>query len=486
MVIQEDFEETPLYIGVLTMIGYGILYMFGKIRDLARYYGFEKSVISTEHKDQLDFVPLYKSFESFYTRNLYRRIRDCWNIPICSTPSSYFTVVERVSTNYGWTFNYTGEKRKYLNLGSYNYLGFAENKGYCVDYAIESIKKYGITNSSRRNELGTTILHLKLERLVAEFIGKEDALVFGMGFATNSTNLSALVSKGSLILSDELNHASIVLGSRLTGSTIIPFKHNNMEDLEKKLRKNIIHGQPKTRQPWKKILICVEGIYSMEGSILNLPGVIKLKKKYNAYLYLDEAHSIGALGKNGRGIAEYYNVNTADIDIMMGTFTKSFGAAGGYIAADKNIIQHLKQTSHANMYAISMSPPVVAQTLMALKQIMGLDGTDIGKRRIKSLAENAKFFRTELKKKGFIVYGNDDSPIVPMLLYMPAKIAAFSREMKKRNIAVVVVGFPATPIIESRARFCLSASHTKEDLIKALDAIDEVGDLLGLKYSRIK
>ena len=171
---------------------------------------------------------------------------------------------------------------------------------------------------------------------------------------------------------------------------------------------------------------------------------------------------------------------------MMGTFTKSFGAAGGYIAADKNIIQYLKQASHANMYAISMSPPVVAQTLMALKQIMGLDGTDIGKRRIKSLAENAKFFRTELKKKGFIVYGNDDSPIVPMLLYMPAKIAAFSREMKKRNIAVVVVGFPATPIIESRARFCLSASHTKEDLIKALDAIDEVGDLLGLKYSRIK
>lgn len=152
----------------------------------------------------------------------------------------------------------------------------------------------------------------------------------------------------------------------------------------------------------------------------------------------------------------------------MGTFTKSFGAAGGYIASSKAIIKSLVQRSHATLYATSMSPPVVQQCIASMKQIMGVDGSNLGRRRIQQLAENAKFFRTELKKLGFIVYGNEASPIVPMLLFMPAKIAAFSREMKKRKIAVVVVGFPACPIIESRARFCLSASHTREDLIKAL------------------
>ena len=168
---------------------------------------------------------------------------------------------------------------------------------------------------------------------------------------------------------------------------------------------------------------------------------------------------------------------------MMGTFTKSFGAAGGYIAASKAIVNQLRQRSHAHMYATAMSPPVAQQVIASFEQIMGRDGTTLGQDRIRDLASNAKYFRSELKKLGFIVYGNDASPVVPMMLFMPAKIAAFSREMKKRGVAVVVVGFPACPIIESRARFCLSASHTREDLDKALASIDEVGDLLGLKYS---
>jgi serine palmitoyltransferase len=222
----------------------------------------------------------------------------------------------------------------------------------------------------------------------------------------------------------------------------------------------------------------------MEGSIVNLPQIIELKKKYKAYLYLDEAHSIGALGASGRGVVDYWGCNPRDVDILMGTFTKSFGSAGGYIAGPRSLINHIREFSYANCYASSMSPPIVRQIISSLENIMGLDGTDDGRRRIAQLAWNSHYFRERLVAMGFIVYGNNDSPVVPLMLYMPAKIRAFNVEMLKRGIAVVTVGFPATRLTESRVRFCLSASHTKEMLDKALTAIDEVGDLLFLKYSR--
>lgn len=482
----ELFEETPMWVAVVTMIGYAILFVVGHLRDFMRKYGLTTSKTPKEHKSQKSFVPLYRDFEAFYTRNLYRRIRDCWNRPIASTPGAYFNVVERATDDYGWTFRETGEVKTYLNLGSYNYLGFAENEGPCLEASVEAIKKYGISAASRRADIGTQPLHEELEELVASYVGKEAAVTFGMGFATNAANIPALVGKGCLLISDELNHASIVLGARLSGAKIKTFKHNDMEDLERTLRRAVIDGQERINRPWRKILIIVEGLYSMEGSIVNLPDLVRIKNKYKAYLFLDEAHSIGALGPTGRGVVEHYGLSPDDIDIMMGTFTKSFGAAGGYIAADKHIIDALRANSHAHRYATAMSPPVAMQVVASMKQIIGMDGSSLGKQRIKQLAENAKFFRTELKRMGFLVYGNDSSPVVPMLLFMPAKIAAFSREMKKRGVAVVVVGFPATPIVESRARFCLSASHTREDLEKALAAIDEVGDVLGLKYSQLK
>ncbi len=285
-------------------------------------------------------------------------------------------------------------------------------------------------------------------------------------------------------MSDELNHASIVLGSKLSGATVKTFRHNDSTDLERVLHESIINGQTRTRHPWKKILIIVEGVYSMEGSIVNLPQIIALKKKYKAYLYLDEAHSIGALGTSGRGVVDYWGCNPKDVDILMGTFTKSFGSAGGYIAGPTALINHIRMYSYANCYASSMSPPVTQQIISSLTNIMGLDGSDDGKRRIAQLAWNSHYFRERLVKMGFIVYGNNDSPVVPLLLYMPAKVRAFNVEMLKRGIAVVTVGFPATRLVESRVRFCLSASHTKEMLDKVLAAIDEVGDLLFLKYSR--
>ncbi|XP_074631166.1 serine palmitoyltransferase 2-like [Acropora palmata] len=479
----EEFEDTPFQVAVLTYLSYFFLILFGYLRDFMRKYGLERSKAPKESENE-GFVPLYADFESFYTRNLYTRIRDCWNRPICSVPGANIEVLDRATNDYGWSFRLTGNTTKALNLGSYNYLGFAENVGPCAEAAKEAVKNYGLAGCSTRHEYGTLNLHNELETLVARFVGKPAAIAFGMGFATNSTNIPTLVNKGDLIVSDELNHSSLVLGARLSGAKIKVFKHNDMKSLENILRESVVQGQPRSHRPWRKILIIVEGIYSMEGSIVRLPEVVALKKKYKAYLFLDEAHSIGALGPNGRGVTDFFGVDPADVDIMMGTFTKSFGAAGGYIAATREIIDHIRGSSHSAAYASSMSPPVVVQIISSMKMIMGEDGTDKGQKRLRALAENSKYFRQRLKDMGFIVYGHDASPVVPLLLFMPAKIAAFGREMLKRNIAVVVVGFPATPLIESRTRFCLSAAHTREMLDKALDAIDEVGDILLLKYSR--
>uniref|UniRef100_A0A6Q2X2V4 Aminotransferase class I/classII large domain-containing protein n=1 Tax=Esox lucius TaxID=8010 RepID=A0A6Q2X2V4_ESOLU len=482
---QESFEQAPMYVAVMTYLGFGLVTLFGYFRDFLRAVGLEKCHIAKERDEQKDFVPLYQDFENFYTRNLYMRVRDNWNRPICSLPGPVFDVMERVSPDYNWTFRLTGKTiPNVINMGSYNYLGFAENNVDFLKTVAERVQQYGLGVCSTRQEMGNLGIHQELEELVAEFLGVESAMVLGMGFATNSTNIPALVGKGCLILSDELNHTSLILGARLSGATIRVFKHNNMQSLERVLRDAVCSGQPHTHRPWKKIMIMVEGIYSMEGSVVCLPDIVALKKKYKAYLYLDEAHSIGAVGPTGRGVTELFGLDPSDVDVLMGTFTKSFGAAGGYIAGKKELVDYLRSHSHSAVYASAMSPPVTEQILRAMRCIMGLDGTTIGK--VHRLAENTRYFRSRLQEMGFIIYGNDDSPVIPLLLYMPGKVVAFSRAMLRRKVGVVVVGFPATPITEARARFCLSAAHTKEMLDKVLFDLNEVGDELCLKFSQRK
>jgi len=304
-----------------------------------------------------------------------------------------------------------------------------------------------------------------------------------MGFATNSTGLPSLIGQGGLIISDKLNHASLVVGLRGTGATIVTFKHNNMENLERVIRQSLVQGQPNGK-PWTMVLLVVEGLYSMEGVICKLKDIVSLKKKYKLYLYVDEAHSIGALGASGRGVVEYSGVSPDDIDILMGTFTKSFGAAGGYIAGSKALIDYVRTSSYGSVYASSMSPACAMQGLGVLRVITGEDGTDIGRKKIIQLRENSNYFRNRLVEMGFIVIGNRDSPIIPVMIYHPAKMPGFSRNLLKRGIAVVVVGAPATHMNESRARFCISAAHTREDLEWALKEIQEIGDLCLLRYAK--
>ncbi|KAF5392641.1 hypothetical protein D9757_000880 [Collybiopsis confluens] len=468
------------------------------------------------------YAPLNSDFDSFFTRRLKRRMEECFAQPVTGVAGRTILILDRYTPDYNQTQITLGTLTRALNVSSYNYLGFAQARGGCADAVEEGIKLYGVTTCGSRLEGGSSDLHTVTENLVAKFLGTEDSLVSSMGFATNSTFIPALVSKGCLVISDELNHASIRFGVRQSGASVRMFRHNNVKSLETLLREVISQGQPKTHRPWKKILLIVEGLFSMEGTMIDLPAIMVLKEKYKFYLFIDEAHSIGGIGQHGRGVADYYGVDPQKIDVLMGTFTKSFGAAGGYLAGKKSIIDRLRVYSYSGPYAEAMPPPVLTQIIASMASIMGVtesipfshltassfsgdhhpgpisqryipawlplppelsSGVE-GRERLRRLSFNSYYLHRGLDKLGFITYGHPSSPIVPMLIFSPGKMMMFHRMMKDREtpIVTVVVDYPATPLQTSRVRFCVSASHTKEDIDTILRACDELGDILDLKH----
>lgn len=478
-------REMPLFTACTTYFSYFLLFLLGHVRDLWWRLGLPSSQRASE-KPRDGYAPICASYEDFYTRRLYKRIHDCWNRPIVSAPDGWIDVIEREPISLvepGTT--------RCLNLGSYNYLGFAAADEFCTDRAVASLEKHGVSMCSGWADAGTTPVHASLEQEVAQFVGKPAAIVYGMGYATNSLTLPAMMGlgkegngkelgKGVLIVSDALNHNSIVAGARGSAALVRVFRHNDPAHLEKVLREAISGGQPRTHVPWRKIIVLVEGVYSMEGEVCRLAEIVAVKAKYKAYLYLDEAHSIGALGLNGRGCCEQAGVNPADVDILMGTFTKSFGSCGGYVAGSEDFIASLRIYAPA-MHAVTMAPAAAEQALSALRVIAGKPGTGTrGEAKLRQLRENSNWFRAALRGIGLEVLGDDDSPVMPIMLYQPSKIAAFSRLCLERNVAVVVVGFPACPLLLSRARICISAAHTRADLERALEVISDVAQQLGL------
>ena len=397
--VQHEEMSTPTFPALTTYLGYAVLIVCGHVRDIfARIFGRgrylrEDSGYPSDNRKY--FAPLLKGWENFFTRRVYHRIQDCFNRPLASNPGVRVHVLERVSSDGNKTMNLLGSlndlqtdeqkveyttgphyiqvsdnrvARSCLNLGSYNYLGFADDWDVtCRKDVMASLKDLAVSTGSSRTTYGTTKLHREVEELVAEFVGKEDSLALNMGFNTNATVIPALMTSGDLIISDQLNHTSIVNGARGSGAAIRVFRHNDTENLEQILREAIIMGQPRTRRPWKKIMVVVEGIYSMEGEYADLRNIVRVCKKFGAYVYLDEAHSIGAMGPTGRGLSEYTGVDPKDIDIMMGTFTKSFGGMGGYVAASKEIIASLRQKCAGSTTHNSLSPVVCQQIISSFK-----------------------------------------------------------------------------------------------------------------------
>eukprot|EP01127_Copromyxa_protea_P006700 TRINITY_DN16700_c0_g1_i1.p1 TRINITY_DN16700_c0_g1~~TRINITY_DN16700_c0_g1_i1.p1 ORF type:complete len:486 (+),score=88.35 TRINITY_DN16700_c0_g1_i1:62-1519(+) len=477
MVLIPDEPDIPWYQTVLLLLTYLIVGFFSYLSEI---YDRVRGVTGFAPKP--GYAPLFKGWESFWTRKLYKRISDCYNRPVVSCPSDRIVLRERTTPDMCETLITTDNEIKCLNLGSYNYLGFSATEGRTIEEAVAAIQEFGVSTTSPRVDLGTHKLHRQLEVEFAKFLGKEECIIFGMGYGTNSSTVPAIVGPGCLVISDSLNHSSIVHGCRISGAKVRTFAHNDTNDLERVVRDSIIKGQPRTHRPWKKILIIVEGIYSMEGEVCKLPAVVAIKNKYKCYLWVDEAHSIGALGEKGGGICQHFGIDTKEVDVLMGTFTKSFASVGGYITGTKELISHIRKHNFSALYSTSMSPGCCQQSLTSLNIISGQDGTNLGAQKLKALKDNSNFFRNGLIDLGFQVYGDKDSPVIPMMLYFPAKMAFFSRECLQRGLATVIVGFPAVPLLLSRARFCISASHKKEDLEQALRDLDEIGDKLLLKY----
>ncbi|KXS14286.1 PLP-dependent transferase [Gonapodya prolifera JEL478] len=361
-----------------------------------------------------------------------------------------------------------------LNLSSYNYLGFADSQGPCTDAVKDCIQRHGMGIVTSQLDAGSLAIHLQLESIVAHFVGAKSAMCTSMGFATNSNTIPALVGKESLIVSDELNHSSIVFGMGVSEATIRVCKHNNIKDLETVLHDAISQGQPCNCGLWKKILVIVKGL-SMEGRAAQSQYTVDLKKKYKFFLYVNKAHSMCALGPYGCGICDVMGIDPAkDVDVMMGTFTKSFGSAGGCIAGKKTIIDNLQTQALSHVYGEPISPPMAQQIILSICITMGEDGTTDGQDRIARLWDNSTVLRNKLKRMGFIVYRDEETPVLP----------AFSRECLDRGIVVVVVGHLATPTVSCRVRFCISVSHSREDIENLnRDPAKELGDKLGLKVS---
>jgi serine palmitoyltransferase len=380
------------HIAFTCYMAYIVLLTLGQIRDTCAWlFGTGRYVHqgSRPSDNAKLYAPLLGNWEKTYTRRIYARIQDCFNRPIASQPGVTIKVLERVSRDSYKSMETLGRLedkdvskdyenkhiataadgslvRECLNLGSYNYLGFADDwEETCAESVHASLDNYPVTMSSSLDDYGSTNLMKQCEERVANFLGKEDALILNMGYNTNCTIIPALVSQGDLVISDSLNHTSIVNGARASGAAIRIFRHDDMDNLEAILKQAIVMGRPRTRRTWNKILVIIEGVYSMEGEYCDLRNVVRLCKKYGAYIYLDEAHSIGAMGSTGRGCTEYTGVDPADIDIMMGTFTKSFAGMGGYIAANKKVVDFLRKQCPGSAFHNSMSPLVCQQVLTA-------------------------------------------------------------------------------------------------------------------------
>ena len=343
--------------------------------------------------------------------------------------------------------------RKVLMFGSNSYLGLS-NHPKIKEAAIEAIRKYGTGCSGSRFLNGTLDLHCELEKELADYVGKEDAIVFSTGFQANLGAVSALASRHDFIIMDELDHASIIDGSRLSYAKVIKYKHNDMQSLEDEIKK--LH-------PDKIKLIVVDGVFSMEGDIANLIDIVAIAKKFNASIMVDEAHSIGVLGKNGAGSASHFGLSD-EIDIIMGTFSKSLASVGGFIASDAATINYLKHHSRSLIFSASISPANAASDLCAMKIIKSEP------QRMEQLWKNTNYAKKCLRFLGFDL-GKTETPIIPIYVRDNEKTFKLTRMLLDDGIFVNPIVSPAVRSDSSLIRFSLVATHTFPQIETAIEAI---------------
>ncbi len=351
--------------------------------------------------------------------------------------------------------------RRLVMVGSNNYLGLT-NDPRVKEAAIKAVEKYGTGCAGSRFLNGTLDIHVELEEKLARFMRKEAALVFSTGFQVNLGVISALAGKDDTVIIDRMNHASIIDGCRLSYSEIRKYRHNDMEDLERVLSNASGRGK----------LIVVDGVFSMEGDIVDLPGVLELAKKYGARLMIDDAHGIGVLGKTGRGTAEHFGVE-AEVDILMGTYSKSLASIGGFVAGDEEVIHYIKHFARSLIFSASPPPPSVAAVSAAL------DIIDSEPERLERLWKNTRRMLRTFKELGFEV-GPSQTPIIPILVGENETAFTMAMLLQEEGVFANVAVSPAVPDGKALIRTSYMATHTDEHLDIVTEAFRKVGKKMGL------
>lgn len=343
--------------------------------------------------------------------------------------------------------------KRVLMFGSNSYLGLT-NHPKIKEASIEAIKKYGTGCAGSPFLNGTLDIHIELEEKLADFVGKEKAIVYSTGFHTNIGVIPTIVGRGDYIIGDELNHASIVEGRRLSFATYMKYKHNDMESLETVLKKI----------PYESIkLIVMDGVFSMEGDVAKLPAIVELAEKYNASVYVDEAHSLGVFGEGGRGICNHFGL-TDRVDLIMGTFSKSLATIGGFIATDADTINFLKHHSRSYIFSASISPAATASVIAALDVIKQEP------ERIKNLWEITHYSLEAFRSLGFEI-GPTETPIIPLYIRDNDKTFIITQELYEQGIFVNPVIPPACSPDDTLIRFSLMATHTKTQIDEAVEKL---------------
>jgi 8-amino-7-oxononanoate synthase len=346
--------------------------------------------------------------------------------------------------------------RKVLMFGSNAYLGLT-NHPRVKEAAIEATRKYGTGCAGSRFLNGTLDIHVELEKRLAEFVGKEEALIYSTGFQVNLGVVSCLTGREDYIIWDELDHASIIAGHRLSYSTKLKYKHNDMDSLEKQLQKC---------EPDRVKLIVIDGVFSMEGDIAKLPEIIALSKKYNASVMVDEAHSLGVLGRQGRGTCDYFGV-TEDVDLIMGTFSKSLASIGGFIASNKETINYLRHNSRSYIFSASSTPSAIGAAGAALDIMINEP------ERIEHLWKLTNYALEGFRTMGCEI-GHTVTPIIPLFIRNNDLTFLIVRELFDAGVFVNPVVSPAVAPQDTLIRFSLMATHTFEQLDIALDSIRKI------------
>jgi glycine C-acetyltransferase len=371
-----------------------------------------------------------------------------------------FNIIRTIGSAVGaWT---VVDGKRVLNMCSNNYLGFA-NDPRLKEAALKAIEEYGVGPAAVRSIAGTMSLHIELERKLAEFKKTEDAVTFQSGFCANLATIPAIIGKDGVIFTDELNHASIIDGCRLTKAQRVIYPHRDVDALAKSLEeyKDVPHK-----------LIVTDGVFSMDGDLAPLPEIVELAEKYDALVMVDDAHGEGVLGDHGRGIVDHFGLH-GRVDIEVGTLSKAFGVMGGYVAGKKEIVEYLRQRGRPFLFSSAVTPADVAACIAAVDVLMETDEP------VRKLWDNARYFKEEMQKLGFDT-GESQTPITPVMLGEAKTAWEFSKRLFDEGIFAQAITYPTVPKGKARIRVMISAIHTKEDLDFALDKFAKVGKELGV------